>query len=204
MPAKLSDLTKITTIFNHGPFIEKAILLTTSAAGQVDQHLVPNASYQEKSLVSKSVNNGAMTQLGLIAFKLPKENLMTDPTHYLFVYGTLTRRYNNPYAANLQEGATYVSEGKINGLLYHLEHYPGAVLSDVADCWVNGEIDHLLNNQTLLHMLAEYEGYTEAFPGLSKFIRVKAPVLTPADGWLQCWVYLYNGGVENRTPIEKW
>jgi gamma-glutamylcyclotransferase (GGCT)/AIG2-like uncharacterized protein YtfP len=135
---------------------------------------------------------------------LSKENLMTDPIHYLFVYGTLMKCYNNPYAANLQKGATYVSEGKIKGLLYHLDHYPGAILSELAGCWVNGEIYRLPKNQTLLHVLDEYEGYTEEFPGLSEFIRAKAPVLTPADNWLDCWVYLYNGAVENRTPIEKW
>ena len=128
---------------------------------------------------------------------------MPDLIH-LFVYGTLMKGCDNPYAANLREGATYVSEGKINGLLYHLEHYPGAVLSDSVDCWVNGEIYQLRNNQPLLRVLDAYEGYTEAFPARCEFIRAKAPVLTHADGWLDCWVYLCKGAVENRTPIEKW
>jgi gamma-glutamylcyclotransferase (GGCT)/AIG2-like uncharacterized protein YtfP len=124
--------------------------------------------------------------------------------NYLFVYGTLMTRYNNPYAVNLRKWAKYVSKGKIKGILYHCDHYPGLIQSEWDDRWVEGEIHQLPDNPTLLKMLDEYEGYTEAFPSLCEFIRQKVPVLVPDNSWLDCWVYLYNGSVEGLSPIEKW
>ena len=123
---------------------------------------------------------------------------------YLLVYGTLMRRYNNPYAVNLRKQAKYLYEGKIKGTLYHLGQYPGLIRSELEDQWVNGEIFQLPDSPKLLKSLDEYEGYTEASPGLCEFVRQKTPVLTPANRWLECWAYLYNGSIEGLGPIEKW
>jgi gamma-glutamylcyclotransferase (GGCT)/AIG2-like uncharacterized protein YtfP len=124
--------------------------------------------------------------------------------NYLLAYGTLMKRYNNPYAVNLRTQAKHLYEGKIKGILYHLGQYPGLIQSEVENQWVKGEIFQLPDSPTLLKSLDEYEGYTEAFPDLCEFIRQKVPVLTPDNRWLDCWVYLYNGSIEGLSPIEIW
>jgi len=123
---------------------------------------------------------------------------------YLFVYGTLQKKFKNPYSLALRSQASFISKGKIQAILYNFKNYPGIILSPTTNAWVQGEIYQLPEEGQLLRMLDEYEGYEEEFPILSEFIRTTTPVLLPDNRWITCWVYVYNGSVEGLDPVTEW
>jgi len=48
----------------------------------------------------------------------------------LFVYGTLMRGFDHPMAQLLSRSADFIGEGRCQGRLYLVKHYPGLVLSE--------------------------------------------------------------------------
>ena len=52
---------------------------------------------------------------------------MEAQSPYLFVYGTLMREFENPFATQLRARATFIAEGFFQGKLYRVSWYPGAV-----------------------------------------------------------------------------
>ena len=107
---------------------------------------------------------------------------------YLFVYGTLLRGSKNKFARMLEDGARFVGRARVAGRLYDLGEYPGAVPSDQADCWVEGEVWQLDDPQ-LMPMLDDYEG--------SEFERTIARVQT-GNTVLDCSLYWYVGPAPGR------
>ena len=110
---------------------------------------------------------------------------------YLFVYGTLLDD-GNDYAMLLKNNSSYVASGSFKGRLYNIGPYPGAVYDNRAGASVFGHIIKMQNDDKLLLMLDEYEGYGEKESQPNEFIREIVPVTTAAGGTICCWVYLYN------------
>lgn len=59
---------------------------------------------------------------------------------YLFTYGTLRTGGGAPLREALMEGAERVGEARLQGRLYMVGEYPGAVLSEEASDVVRGEL----------------------------------------------------------------
>jgi gamma-glutamylcyclotransferase (GGCT)/AIG2-like uncharacterized protein YtfP len=59
---------------------------------------------------------------------------------YLFVYGTLRKEMNHPMYRALSRSAEWVGEANLQGRLYDLGKYPGAVPSKRVSDIVIGEI----------------------------------------------------------------
>ena len=78
----------------------------------------------------------------------------------------------------------------MQGRLYNLGEYPGAVLSNVFADWVRGDVFRLNQAEATLAVLDEYEG--------AHFTRVPQQVYLPS-GMQLAWVYLYTG----RLPLDR-
>lgn len=115
----------------------------------------------------------------------------------LFVYGSLLPGLPlHPLLAS----AIPLGPGSIQGRLYDLGDYPGAV--GAADGRVHGEA-YRLRDPGLLALLDDEEGYDPANEAGSLFLRRRIPV-TLADGRVvMAWVYLYAGPLERVVPIPS-
>ena len=98
-------------------------------------------------------------------------------SEYLFAYGTLRSGF----------GLVKVGTGSIQGTMYDLGEYPGAVPGE-------GEIiGDLFRSPRTFADLDEYEG--------EEFDRKTVRVTTEA-GVVEAWIYWYTGDVSGRSPIE--
>lgn len=106
--------------------------------------------------------------------------------NFLFVYGTLMRGGNLHHLLRPPDGAIYVGEGKIRGLLYSFRgaNYPGAVATPEVARFVHGELYSLSDSDALLERLDRYEGCDEGL-----FVRQEVQVL--AGKRLRAWAYFY-------------
>lgn len=108
----------------------------------------------------------------------------------LFVYGTLRSGSGNHFAQLLEAASDFVATGRVRGSLYRIAHYPGWV--EDSDGWVQGEIRQPRDSGALLRELDEYEG--------EEYRRVLRVVET-ADASRECWVYLFEASIEDKTRI---
>lgn len=118
----------------------------------------------------------------------------------LFVYGTLLDE-DNKYGIYLRDNSTFFSSGKLEGILYDIGEYPGAVLSPGGNDFIYGIILEIDDPSAVLALIDMYEGFGEDQPQPNEFIRV----LTNAEtdkGHVDCWIYLYNLPVYSLVPIE--
>ena len=114
-------------------------------------------------------------------------------TPYLFVYGTL-KRGSQVQARQRLDKAHYIKEAVLNASLYHLDEYPGAVLSENEEDLVHGELYEMADPEATLAELDAYEG--------EEFKRELVTVRFPEYGFpLECWAYLYAGPLEGRLKV---
>ncbi len=121
----------------------------------------------------------------------------------LFVYGTLTRGFDNPMAQLLSRSADFIGEAHCRGRLYRVTHYPALVLSDVPGDAVFGELFRLRQPAELLREFDMYEACGEGFAEPTEYVRQMLPV-TCADGALtEAWTYIYNWPVTDLPRIAS-
>jgi len=125
---------------------------------------------------------------------------MESPTPYLFVYGTLMRGFDNPFAAQLRAKATFIAEGFFSGSLYRVSWYPGAVYEPKSPTKVHGEIYQLLDFQKLIQQLDDYEEVKE-LDSQSLYLRRQVPIQAENGAILFCWTYLYNQSLAGATLL---
>ncbi|MEM6700431.1 MAG: gamma-glutamylcyclotransferase family protein [Bacteroidota bacterium] len=113
---------------------------------------------------------------------------------YLFVYGTLMRNIDSQIARFLGINSQFIAEGKMRGYLYDVGFYPAALHLSDAEATVVGHIFELRNVETTLATLDEYEG--------AAYEREKV-LIESEQGKYECWVYLYQDGVEDLTLIAS-
>ena len=127
------------------------------------------------------------------------------PTH-LFVYGTLRAAFSNAPAMHLRQHSRYIGEGGINGRLYDIGSYPGALYLPDESTLIHGSVYTLFSDSqaNVLRLLDEYEG-VQATPSESEpdeYVRRIVPV-TCARQLINCWVYLYNWPVDSLRQITS-
>ncbi|MBS1524245.1 MAG: gamma-glutamylcyclotransferase [Bacteroidetes bacterium] len=119
----------------------------------------------------------------------------------LFVYGTLLDR-SNQYGVYLKDNSILCSKGKINGRLYDIGEYPGAVLTSEGEEYVYGLVFKLKDPEEALVVLDEYEGFGADQPQPNEFIRVLTRAETQS-GLVDCWIYVYNMPYQNLPRIAS-
>jgi gamma-glutamylcyclotransferase (GGCT)/AIG2-like uncharacterized protein YtfP len=119
----------------------------------------------------------------------------------LFIYGTLLND-NNDYGIYLKNNSFFYSHGKLQGKLYDVGEYPGAVLTDEKGSYIYGDVLEIIDPAEVLKIIDDYEGYGEHQPQPNEFVRVLTEVETDA-GAVTCWLYLYNLPVSGLRLIEE-
>lgn len=127
---------------------------------------------------------------------------MEAQSPYLFVYGTLMRAFENPFATQLRACATFIAEGFFFGQLYRVSWYPGAVYDPESATKVYGEIYQLLDFQKLIPELDDYEDVKEQEVD-SLYLRRQVPVRTEIGSIFVCSTYLYNQSLVEATLLPS-
>jgi gamma-glutamylcyclotransferase (GGCT)/AIG2-like uncharacterized protein YtfP len=121
----------------------------------------------------------------------------------LFVYGSLRRAFTNQAAAMLHQSARFLGKGKVKGVLYLIETYPGLVPSPEGDRWVVGEAYHLDSPETILPKLDQYEGCGPADPHPHAYRRAIVPVFLDSGEWIDGITYIYALPVDGKKEIPS-
>lgn len=119
----------------------------------------------------------------------------------LFVYGTLLQP-GNPFADYLSQNCSYVSSGKIKGVLYDIGDYPGAVINNNADGYIHGDIYKLHHPEQNLKVIDYYEGFGPEQDQPNLYIRTLTSIET-GKGFIDAWMYLYNLPVDGLLLIRS-
>jgi gamma-glutamylcyclotransferase (GGCT)/AIG2-like uncharacterized protein YtfP len=112
----------------------------------------------------------------------------------LFVYGTLRRGEKMSLENN--RAVLFLSEGKINGEMYHLGGYPGVLLEpgifDPAKPVVFGDL-FMIRDQSITPVLDAYEGVPHGLYG-------RTQTLTECGRLV--WTYFYKPSVAHLEPLR--
>jgi gamma-glutamylcyclotransferase (GGCT)/AIG2-like uncharacterized protein YtfP len=120
----------------------------------------------------------------------------------LFVYGTLLSTAGHPMGARLQREARLIGSATIQGRLFSLGRYPGAVEVAGADSLVHGELYALNTPAVTLKWLDAYEGILPANREESPYERVVRPVRLASGATVDAWVYLYRKSVRLWPEVK--
>ncbi len=120
---------------------------------------------------------------------------------YLFVYGTLMRAFNNPFAIKLHQESEFIGRTSIPGKLFDAGDYPYAIYQQDALSRVNGEIFRL-TSPDILKALDEYEEFGPDFPEPNEYIRISIPAEWDRQVY-DCWFYQYNHPINQAAEINS-
>jgi gamma-glutamylcyclotransferase (GGCT)/AIG2-like uncharacterized protein YtfP len=110
----------------------------------------------------------------------------------LFVYGTLMSTAGHGMGAKLAREASFVGPASIQGRLYRIAWYPGAVDTPIAAERVYGELYRLADPVASLDWLDAYEGLSGGLHA-SEYRRVERIARPLGGAEVTAWVYLYQG-----------
>ena len=122
---------------------------------------------------------------------------------YIFLYGTLRETAKAEQRQLITRDCKFVSNGTIQGRLYEVDGYPGAVESTKPGEHVIGELYRILAPQALFPQLDEYEECSEHYPQPHEYVRKKIRVSTEGGQPIKAWVYLYNLDVSALSQIDS-
>lgn len=108
---------------------------------------------------------------------------------YLFVYGTLRKKYNLKLKDKVADDITYLGQAKISASLYDIGEYPGAIKENNHD-EVVGDVFVLNDAEKVFKVLDKYEG--------NEFSRQKNKVKLRSGKSINAWIYWYN-----QKPLGK-
>jgi gamma-glutamylcyclotransferase (GGCT)/AIG2-like uncharacterized protein YtfP len=123
---------------------------------------------------------------------------------FLFVYGSLRKAVVRGAMKNiLIKHCEYISDGMLQGKLYDIAGYPGAIQSENTNDKVYGEVYRIVRKHPLLIRLDEFEGCTEKFPRPHEYTRKKLLISLLTGNDLSAWVYIFNQSIVHRRHIES-
>ncbi len=122
---------------------------------------------------------------------------------FIFVYGTLRQKAATPMQQVLVRYGEYLTDGYIQGRLYDVKGYPGAIESAHSSDKVYGELYRINNLDLVLSQLDAYEECSAQYPQPHEYIRKTLPVTAFGTGPINAWVYVFNHAVASLIPIES-
>lgn len=120
---------------------------------------------------------------------------------YLFVYGTLQKESDNDMSKFLSANSKAVGKGYIQGKLYKISWFPGAIVSKNSSEKVYGTLFKLKNISSTLEILDHYEGFYKHNTETSLFKREITTVFLENGALVDAWVYLYNQNITEGKRI---
>ncbi|MDX3910764.1 MAG: gamma-glutamylcyclotransferase [Sphingobium sp.] len=130
--------------------------------------------------------------------------MLASPLHLnLFVYGTLRKGSDSEMGRWLMQHAQWCGTGRVRGVLYEIESYPGFV-PDPCGSWIQGDVFRLgpEKRESVLAALDDYEQCSPRFPQPWEYRREMLDINGP-DGCLPAWTYVYAWPVEGKLPITS-
>jgi gamma-glutamylcyclotransferase (GGCT)/AIG2-like uncharacterized protein YtfP len=121
---------------------------------------------------------------------------------YLFVYGSLRRTAAGVHQY-LAPHAEYVAEGWMQGRLYEINGYPGAIETADANERVFGELYRAPVMPALLARLDAYEECDATFPQPHEYKRKVLLVQLCDGGCVMAWVYVFNRSVAGLRHVSS-
>lgn len=97
----------------------------------------------------------------------------------------------------------YFSEGYMQGKLYEVDGYPGAVESEDQNDKIYGELYRIGDSELVLPLLDEYEECTDKYPEPHEYIRKNLTITLCGGGSVSAWVYVFNHDASNLMQIES-
>jgi gamma-glutamylcyclotransferase (GGCT)/AIG2-like uncharacterized protein YtfP len=122
-------------------------------------------------------------------------------TEFIFVYGTLRKQMASDMYHVMANHCEYFSEGVMQGTLYEVCGYPGAIESSDANDKVFGELYEMLDRKLALALLDEYEECSDSFSMPHEYSCKLISIELIGGGSVVAWVYLYNHDVSNLRQI---
>ena len=122
---------------------------------------------------------------------------------YIFVYGTLRKSAAQDMYRVLARSCEYVADGFMQGRLYEIVGYPGAIESDDAHDQVRGEIYKTRESAQVLARLDEYEECNASFPEPHEYIRKVIVVKICGGDNVKAWAYIFNRDVSRLQQIQS-
>jgi gamma-glutamylcyclotransferase (GGCT)/AIG2-like uncharacterized protein YtfP len=119
---------------------------------------------------------------------------------YLFVYGSLMSTAGHRMGARLYREARRIGAATLQGRLYRVSWYPGAVDTPDPAHRVHGEVWALDDPKRALTWLDAYEGIGPGRAEGGQYRRLERPVRLATGAELAAWVYLYQWDV-TRLPV---
>jgi gamma-glutamylcyclotransferase (GGCT)/AIG2-like uncharacterized protein YtfP len=119
---------------------------------------------------------------------------------HLFVYGSLMSSAGHPMGERLRREAKLLGAATLQGRLYKVAWYPGAVAGSDPGELVHGEVYALDDPAGTLAWLDEYEGIAAGSPDAGEYARVEQPARLAAGGEITASVYLYR---EDTAGLER-
>jgi gamma-glutamylcyclotransferase (GGCT)/AIG2-like uncharacterized protein YtfP len=119
---------------------------------------------------------------------------------YLFVYGSLMSTAGHRMGARLHGEARRIGAASMQGRLYRVSWYPGAVDSTDPAHRVHGEVWALDDPERGLAWLDDYEGIAPGRGASGEYQRLERLVCLATGTEVAAWVYLYQGDVM-RLPV---
>lgn len=98
---------------------------------------------------------------------------------------------------------TFVANGYVNGKLFDVDNYPGAVPATSFQFKLTGQVLKIKSGceKEILRLLDEYEDYNETDITGSLFRRKKTPVYSTGIQKEEAWIYLYNKSTSGLKEI---
>jgi len=121
---------------------------------------------------------------------------------YLFVYGSLMSTARHRMGARLHREARRVGAATVQGRLYRVSWYPGAVDSTDPTQRVHGEVWALDDPKRALAWLDAYEGIAPGRGESGEYRRLERPVRLATGAEMPAWVYLYQKDVRGLPMIS--
>ena len=119
----------------------------------------------------------------------------------VFFYGTLMAGFDRRRRAGIDDKLRYIGRGAIQGALFDVGLYPGAVPAPEGHVW--GEVYEMSEAPRVLAALDEIEGYSESDPDRRLYRREETDVLLPDARFARAWVYFYNAPLSRAPRIAS-
>jgi gamma-glutamylcyclotransferase (GGCT)/AIG2-like uncharacterized protein YtfP len=119
----------------------------------------------------------------------------------LFVYGTLRRTSPHPLARHLARQARYLGTAQVEGRLYRIKNYRGALPPDAAGGHIAGDLYRIPARSALWRQLDRYEGFDRKSLRTSEFTRRTICVTLPDGTDCFAWIYIVNRRVAEHARI---
>ncbi len=120
---------------------------------------------------------------------------------YLFVYGTLRKGFSLLIPERIAADIEWVGYSKVQGKLYDIGKYPGAVPDDAGDTFINGEIIRIKTPVKVFEYLDNYEDYHAEDAQASEYCRKKQWFIIEDGARIEAWIYWYNFPVNGKKRI---